>query len=222
MAPEARPRKRNTTKPIALEAREWQSVRELWDLASRAEIDLERSGKPVSPDAVWARLRPHAPESLRFEPKMPAEIKDMLAHEGYRQLLDLRKRMLVIPVLKEYGLLQELTGQMSYLAMISLMEDLLVRPGSIPVNEKRQLAKTFLDVNLQLKGLTPVEDDNVTLGDIAAEEQRERDNALAAIPEPYRELMGKRWDEERLKSLRTRQALHTSEVNKQMGHGKAV
>lgn len=223
MAPEARSRK-NTKKPIVDEPRGWLSVRELWDLASRAEIDLERAGKPVTPEVLWARIKPEAPAAYRFEDKMPADIKAMLAHAGYAQLLDIRKRMVVLPVLKEYGLLQDLTSQMSYLALASIMEDLMLHPETIPVNERRQLAKTFLDVSLQLKGLSPAEEEKAvgSLSDIASEEQRDRDSALSAIPEAYRELMGKKWDEERLKSLRTRQALHTIETNKMSGHGKAV
>jgi rhodanese-related sulfurtransferase len=48
------------------------------------------------------------------------------------------------------------------------------------------------------------------LVDIAAQEESEREKVLAAIPEMYRDLMGQRWDEERMKNLRTRQAIHIS------------
>jgi hypothetical protein len=72
-----------------------------------------------------------------------------------------------------------------------------------------------------LSGIKPEEEKIETLTDIAAQEEAERSRVLDGIPEPYRELMGQRWDEERMKNLRTRQAIHKNQLNVKMGHAKS-
>ena len=210
----------NTVTPES--AREWLTTRELWDRASQAELDLERSGKPVNHETIWKVICKHAPEEQRSEPKMPLSIREALEHPGYTQLLDIRKRLLVVPALKNLGIMKELTAQASFVAMASALEDLMLHPERIPTSEKRQLTKTFMEMNLRLSGIK--EEDAAkgeTLTDIAAAEEAERARVLEGIPEQYRELMGQRWDEERMKNLRTRQAIHLTKVNENLGHAKS-
>ena len=223
MAGEARPTRsrKQTSQPESTS--DWKTTRDLWDRASHAEIELERAGKPVNIESVWKLIKKHAPEDIRYEEKPPQLVKDALAHPAYKQLLDIRKRLLVLPALKDLGLLKDTTGQAAYVALNSALEDLLLHPERIPVSEKRQLARTFMEMNLRLSGIKTEEEAKSPdmLIDIAAQEESEREKVLAAIPEIYRDLMGQRWDEERMKNLRTRQAIHINKANEKMSHGRS-
>jgi hypothetical protein len=223
MAGEVRPTRSRGKTPQPESINDWKTTRDLWDRASHAEIELERAGKPVTAENIWKVIRKQAPEEWRKEILPPTEVLDALAHPAYKQLLDIRKRLLVIPALKDLGLLKEVSGQGAYIAINSALEDLLVHPERIPVSEKRQLARTFMEMNLRLGGIKTEEEAKTPemLVDIAAQEEQEREKVLAAIPEMYRDLMGQRWDEERMKNLRTRQAIHISKVNEKMGHAKS-
>ena len=223
MAGEVRPRRPRNKASEPESITDWKTTRDLWDRASHAEIELERAGKPVTMETIWGVLKKHAPEDIRHEEKAPQLVKDALAHPAYKQLLDIRKRLLVLPALKDLGLLRDTTGQAAYVALNSALEDLLLHPERIPVSEKRQLARTFMEMNLRLGGIKTEEEAKTPdmLIDIAAQEEQEREKVLSAIPEVYRDLMGQRWDEERMKNLRTRQAIHISKVNEKMSHGKS-
>jgi hypothetical protein len=135
--------------------KQWKTVRELWDIASSAEVELERAGKKVTLQEVWNTIKQFAPDDLQGELEssfVPKWVVEALDHPGYRQLVDLRKRMIVLPMLKELGVMRELTGQGAMLALSSALEDLLLRPEKISTSEKRQLAKTFTEMNIRLKG----------------------------------------------------------------------
>ena len=151
----------------------WKTIRELWDRASNAEIELERAGKPVTIEAIWTLVR------LNEDQIMPRMVRTALEHPGYKQLVELRKRMLVLPALKDLGALREVTGQASFIALNSALEDLLIHPERISTAEKRQLAKTFMDMNLRLSGIK-VDDDkeNETGTDTLAEIANRQASAL--------------------------------------------
>lgn len=214
---------RSQSKPPKPPVESWKTTRELWERASSAEVELMRRGRPVNVEALWRMVKKYAPEEMQVETKAPKEFREALEHAGYKQLIDIRKRMIVVPALKDLGLLRELTGQAAYVAALSLMEDVLTNPERIPVSEKRQLAKSLMEMNLRLGGIKQEGEEEKGEGnlmDLAAAEQAERERVLSSVPEPYRELMGQKWDEERLRNLRTRQAIHQQRINEKAGHAK--
>jgi hypothetical protein len=201
---------------------QWRTTRQLWAWAASAEIDLERKGQKVTFAAIWKLIAKHAPDEQQQLPEIPPDVKEALTHPGYRQLVEIKKSMLVIPALKDLGVLRELTAQGAYLAMTSALEQLVANPESIPVAEKRQLARTFMDMNMRIGKPADEKPETGTgsIADVAAEEQEQRDKALALVPAPYRERMAQVYDEERAKALRTRSALHIVQMNEKESHAK--
>jgi hypothetical protein len=204
------------------ERREWAGVREIWDLASRRAIELELSGRKVTVEALWVYLQPFGPEEYRESPDPPEMFRDALKATPYLELVDLRKRMRVIPVLKDLQAIRDLADKVAYLSMLSALEEILLHPEKVSLKEKRQLAKTALDMGIRLKGLAPAGEnpEEGSLSDAALDEQRAKDKALAAIPEALRDKMSAIWDEERAKSLRTRHAFNVVSINEKVGHAK--
>jgi len=223
MPRKARPKAPKEERPVAKTPFTWNNIRELWDWASSAEMEIERSGHKVTIKEIWRLIRSEGPNECKEMETPPAWVLDALAQEGYRQLVDIRKRMLVLPAIKDLGIIKELCGQAAYMAINSAMEDLIRHPERIPTKEKRQLASTFSTMFQKIakpedaKGETATE----TTGDTAADEMRRMEEALANIPEEYQEQMREVWRTERAKQLRGNLALHLVEDNRELGHAKA-
>jgi hypothetical protein len=75
------------------------------------EIELEQANLPTDTISVvegHTALRARRATDLRG---CAPRGQGGLAHPGYKQLVDLRKSMLVVPALKELGVLKEVTGR---------------------------------------------------------------------------------------------------------------
>jgi hypothetical protein len=223
MPRKARPKAAREERPVAKTPFRWNNIRELWDWASSAEMEIERSGRKVTIKEIWRLIRDEGPEECKVLDMPPEWALDALKQDGYRQLVDIRKRMLVLPAIKDLGIIKELCGQAAYMALNSAMEDLIRHPERIETKEKRQLANTFATMYQKIakpeepKGETATE----TTGDAAADEMGRMEAALANIPEEYQEQMREVWRTERAKQLRSGLALHLVEDNRELGHAKA-
>lgn len=182
-------------------------MRQTWHEASQAQLALEEQGRPTTPADVW--------KALGNEEPPPRVFLSALESESYSQLLDIRRRTLVIPDLEKIGVLRGLAAKGAYMALTSALEDLATMPGRISVSEKRQVAKTFMEMNLRLKGVDEVAD---VLLDSALDEEKQMEEALKLIPEEMQPRMRQIYKEERIKALRDRSSLHLIREAEDLGH----
>ena len=172
-------------------------MRQTWHEASLVQLGLEQQGRPTTPQDLW--------REMGNEPPVPRMFVTALESESYSQLLDIRRRTLVVPHLEELGLVSELASKGAYMAMTLLLEDLATIPHRISVSEKRQTVKVLSELHEKLKGKEGVSNPVLST---AIEEEQQMEAALAQVPEAYRDHMREVWKEERIRELRKTHAMH--------------
>jgi hypothetical protein len=198
--------KSETAKPVSA----FMLMRETCDRATRVQVMLEQQGEKPTPEAIWAVMAGE-------ETPMPHYFNIALETDSYHTLLDIRRRTAVIPALEHLGIIRELSAKGAYMAMVSALEDLATNPDKIPIGEKRQLAKTFMEMNMRLRG--EGNNDNAILT-IAMEEEDQMEQVLARVPAEYRDDLRPKWKEERMKQLDDRKRVHIVKDIKAVTHGR--
>jgi hypothetical protein len=174
-------------------------VHEFWKAAAEAQVELEREGLKVTKNSIWSRTR------LEDDPtNIPQWAETALEGEEYRRLVELKKRLLVVPELKNISALKQLAGQGFETALLGMVSDLVERPDTVPTAVKLQVAKGLGELYAKMKDSESEEEKSLSsssLGAISLQEERQMRDALELIPESYRAHFEQEWKVERKRTL---------------------
>ena len=177
-------------------------VRAFWDLASSVALDLEdMRGKPPTVGEIWSQIR-----SEEDPEEAPMWVKNALTRPAYEHLNMIRRRMRSLPDLKQLALIGEMAEQISVLSNASLLEDLILRPQSISVAQRRLLAKEFAVLAQRMQGETAGEHAPGSTGTAVEDELAKRREAMSRVPAHMRAKMEEIYERERFHALETQRA----------------
>lgn len=177
-------------------------VRSFWDLASTVALDLEdMRGRPPTIGEIWSQIRS---EEDPVEP--PMWVKNALTRPAYEQLNMIRRRMRSLPDLRQLSLIGEMAEQISVLSNASLLEDLILRPQSISVSQRRLLAKEFAFLAQKIQGEGATDSQPGSTEAAVEDELARRREAMARVPAHMRAKMEEIYEKERFHQLETQRA----------------
>ena len=209
MSPQARP---SRARQQALKDEAYQMLRDIWDRASRAQVDLERLGDTATPEAIWKQMG-----CMESEP-IPRTFLQAIKDESYLKLVQLRRSMSVLPDVQNLSILRDLAGKGAQLAATAALEDLILSPHKVATRDKVALTKTLSDLYKSIDPNAAESADGLTRA--ALDEEQEMKQALSLIPELLRPRMEAIWLEERAKHLRNERTLTVVKMNLGATHAK--
>lgn len=207
MCPVARKPSRARQQDLKNEA--YQMLRDIWDRASRSQVDLERLGETATPEAIWKQMGCTDAEPI------PRTFFQAIKDESYLKLVQLRRQMSVLPDVKSLVAIRGLAAQGLQLATTGAVEDLILHPEKVSTKDKVGLAKILLEVH---RSIDPAAEKADGLTKAALDEEQEMQAALANIPELLRPKFEAIWMEERAKHLRNERTLTLVNMNLKGGH----